>query len=803
MNWDAIKQANPIADIIGQAIKLQKSGREYKACCPFHDEKSPSFHVIPDKGFAHCFGCGWHGDVIDFIRDYKKVSPSEAVAMLTNGGAEYIRKDDTPEAQAERAAIMDQRAEAERIRRDMATREARDTWEAAGRADPHHPYLVRKGITPHMARQHNDGRLILPIMDASGEVMSVQLIADDGGKKFTPSAPTGGGRAYIGINMGRTILCEGFATGASIYEAIPDQVCIAFSLNNMERLARELHANGRAIVLASDGGNAAKRMAALADELDVPVIIPPALKDGNDFNDQAKEQGTDAVAATFRSALKEYSERKAMRDNAPAQETGPVDLWATPSVPALPRGLLPPLIERFAFESAAQMGTDPAGFAMSALAACSVAIRDNIELKPKQHENWTESARIWVMLIGTPSTRKSPMMARTVARIKKLDAQMLSQSNRALADWQDNGGPKSSEPRPGTPRLRIEDATTEAAQEICKDSPNGIMVLQDELTGFFGRIEKYGGKSGGADRSFWLQAYGGGQYAVNRIGRGSFLIDNLSVTMLGGIQPGPLRSLVAEAQDDGLIQRFIPVMLQKAQRDQDVATPPVAEEFGDLVEALHELDAPRNFFGVQPLTFSEGARAVREALADEHFRFVLVMEQMNSKLATHIGKYDGLFVRLCVIWHCVEHATNADGLPLEVSEATASRVARFLTYYIRGHSVAFYIEALGVSQYDDLVKDVGAWILAHRIAEFTEGDLVRNVRSYRSADAIKREEAMKSLCGFDWCEPDNAARKGAQKWKTRPEVHQVYAAKADAERMRRHEIKGLIAEVVNDRLRET
>ena len=56
MNWDAIKQANPIADIIGQAIKLQKSGREWKACCPFHDEKTPSFYVVPDKAFAHCYG---------------------------------------------------------------------------------------------------------------------------------------------------------------------------------------------------------------------------------------------------------------------------------------------------------------------------------------------------------------------------------------------------------------------------------------------------------------------------------------------------------------------------------------------------------------------------------------------------------------------------------------------------------------------------------------------------------------------------------------------------------------------------
>jgi phage/plasmid primase-like uncharacterized protein len=797
MNWDAIKQANPIADIIGQAIKLQKSGREYKACCPFHDEKTPSFHVIPDKGFAHCFGCGWHGDVVDFVRDYKKVSASEAVAMLTQGGANYTR-DDTPEAEAERARIMEQRAEADRIRREMATNEARATWEAASRADPHHPYLVRKGVEPHMARQCNDGRLVLPIMDAAGKIMSVQLIADDGAKKFTPGAATGGGRAYIGINMGRTILCEGFATGASIYDAIPDQVCITYSLNNMERVARELHADGRAIVLASDGGNAAARMVALGAELDVPVIIPPAMPDGNDFNDQTNLQGTDAVAATFRNGLKAYSERKAMRDNAPAQDTGPVDLWAAPAVPELPRGLLPPIIERFAFESAAQMGTDPAGFAMSALAACSVAIRDSIQLKPKQHENWLESARIWVMLIGMPSTRKSPMMARTLARIKKLDANLLYGANKALADWQDNGGAKSGDPRPKTPRLRIEDATTEAAQEICKDSPDGIMVLQDELTGFFGRIEKYGGKSGGADRSFWLQAYGGGQYAVNRIGRGSFLIDNLSVTMLGGIQPGPLRSLVVDASDDGLIQRFIPVMLQKAERDKDIATPPVSEEFGDMIEALHGLETPRNFFGVQPLTFSEGARAVREALADEHFRFVLIMEQMNSKLATHIGKFDGLFVRLCVIWHCVENI-GGDSLPLEVSESTATRVARFLTEYIRGHSVAFYIEALGVSPYDDLIKEVGAWILAHKVAEFTEGDLVRGVRAYRNADPIKREEAMKSLCGFDWCEPLDGARKDAKRWAVSIEVHQKYAAKAEAERIRRHEVKTLISDIVQEK----
>lgn len=304
MNWDAIKQANPIAEIVGQAVPLKRVGREYKACCPFHDEKTPSFYVIPDKQFAYCHGCGWHGDVVDFTRDYNKVTVVEAVTMLK--GSEDFK------SAPEKKNIMRQRDEAEQLRRSMAIREAQQVWQGGGAADPHHPYLVRKGIEPHNARQHSDGRLMLPILDATGEVQSVQFIADDGEKKFLPGAPTGGGRSYIGINMGRTILCEGFATGASIYDAIPDQVCVTYSLNNMERVARELHAEGRAIVLATDAGNAAMRMRALGDELDIPVVYPAQLERGNDFNDQSLSLGVETVAASFRAGLKQYAEDKAL-----------------------------------------------------------------------------------------------------------------------------------------------------------------------------------------------------------------------------------------------------------------------------------------------------------------------------------------------------------------------------------------------------------------------------------------------------------------------------------------------------------
>ena len=71
-----------LAELIGSRITLKKAGANYKACCPFHDEKTPSFNVRPDKGFYHCFGCGAHGDAISFVRDFEGLGFTEAVEEL-------------------------------------------------------------------------------------------------------------------------------------------------------------------------------------------------------------------------------------------------------------------------------------------------------------------------------------------------------------------------------------------------------------------------------------------------------------------------------------------------------------------------------------------------------------------------------------------------------------------------------------------------------------------------------------------------------------------------------------------------
>ncbi len=83
MSLDAFKASVPIADIVGRYVKLTKKGRDLWGCCPFHSEKTPSFHVVPDRSYYHCFGCGVHGNAIDFIMELEKLEFREAIERLS------------------------------------------------------------------------------------------------------------------------------------------------------------------------------------------------------------------------------------------------------------------------------------------------------------------------------------------------------------------------------------------------------------------------------------------------------------------------------------------------------------------------------------------------------------------------------------------------------------------------------------------------------------------------------------------------------------------------------------------------
>ena len=78
---DLLSRAN-IVDVIDKRVSLKKTGKNYTACCPFHNEKSPSFSVEPEKQFFYCFGCGEGGNVLGFIMKFDSVDFPQAVEML-------------------------------------------------------------------------------------------------------------------------------------------------------------------------------------------------------------------------------------------------------------------------------------------------------------------------------------------------------------------------------------------------------------------------------------------------------------------------------------------------------------------------------------------------------------------------------------------------------------------------------------------------------------------------------------------------------------------------------------------------
>ena len=104
---DELRARTVLSSVIAPSVKLTRAGREWKACCPFHNEKTPSFTVNDDKGFYHCFGCGAHGDAIRFLTDHRGLPFMDAVKELAaKGGLDVPAPDPLVRERAERAASL-------------------------------------------------------------------------------------------------------------------------------------------------------------------------------------------------------------------------------------------------------------------------------------------------------------------------------------------------------------------------------------------------------------------------------------------------------------------------------------------------------------------------------------------------------------------------------------------------------------------------------------------------------------------------------------------------------------------------
>jgi len=229
------------------------------------------------------------------------------------------QKDGPPPNPAELAAI---RARAEEARRaaeaereqgyQEAARKAAATWQAAAPAQGH-PYLSAKGIGPHIARERA-GWLVIPVFDQAGNIQSVQSVSPAGEKRFMPGGKMAGGRCWIGepTDAGPLVLCEGFATAASIHEATGWPVCVTFTAGNVRRVAcdvREQFPRANLVIAGDDDrateSNPGRTKALEAAKVVQGIAVFPSFDgpDGTDWNDYAAAHGLEAVRRAIADAV--------------------------------------------------------------------------------------------------------------------------------------------------------------------------------------------------------------------------------------------------------------------------------------------------------------------------------------------------------------------------------------------------------------------------------------------------------------------------------------------------------------------
>lgn len=229
----------------------------------------------------------------------------------------WCSKPDNDLTEAEKQAMC-QRVQAAQAARDAAQAQARmdaqavamQRWNAAGAAVPEHPYLVAKGIQAHGLR--SEGALLLvPLRDANSTLHSLQTIAPDGAKRFLTGGKVAGCYCAIGQFGPTIVVCEGFATGASIHEATGYPVACAMNAGNLQAVAQALHRRypDTLMVVAADDdwrtegnpGLTAAQQAALSvgGYMVKPHFPPHRPPKATDFNDLHQWAGHAAVGTCF------------------------------------------------------------------------------------------------------------------------------------------------------------------------------------------------------------------------------------------------------------------------------------------------------------------------------------------------------------------------------------------------------------------------------------------------------------------------------------------------------------------------
>lgn len=348
---EELRARTPLAPLIGRRTRLVRSGRQWKGCCPFHGEKTPSFYVYEDH--FHCFGCGAHGDAVSFVMQSENVGFMEAVERLAEAAGLTVPKPDarTAAAEQERRGLTDVlEAAAASFRRRLflpegkaalsyllgrgLTRETIDAfglgWSGAGRGALIGEF-AREGVEPDeliaaglvktvegtKGREFFFNRLMFPIRDRRGRVISFGgRVIGEGEPKYLNGPETAVfakrrtlyGLDRVGNGSAAPIVVEGYMDVLALHQAGFASAVAPLGTALTEEQLGVLWRRAPAPVVCFDGDAAGARAAERVLELALPLLGPErtllfaALPEGEDPDSLVVRRGAGALRDVIQSA---------------------------------------------------------------------------------------------------------------------------------------------------------------------------------------------------------------------------------------------------------------------------------------------------------------------------------------------------------------------------------------------------------------------------------------------------------------------------------------------------------------------
>jgi putative DNA primase/helicase len=392
--------------------------------------------------------------------------------------------------------------------------------------------------------------------------------------------------------------------------------------------------------------------------------------------------------------------------------------YAMPPVPSLGAEMIPESLRGWLSDIADRVGCPLEFPAVGALTAQGIVIGHRVVIRPKRHDDWSVTPNLWGAIVGRPGVLKTPALKESIRPLRRLEAEARDAHEQALNGFKidldvaqarakaakkelesaakdkqrsatelealaKNAASVQPPVEPVMRRYTTSDATVESLGELLRDNPNGIAVVRDELTGWLRSLEK---PDQGTAKSFYLEAWegNGAVFQYDRIGRGHIIVPNSVVVVLGGIQPGPLRSFLrvvarGEEADDGLISRFqLFVWPDTAGEWKNVdrwPDTPAKNRAFEVFRSLNTLDPIKagavlsDDGGPPALRFSSPAQDLFDSWRDTLENEKLRAPDENSLIESHLAKYRKLMPALAMLFHLAAIADGREGGPVSLASA--------------------------------------------------------------------------------------------------------------------------------------